>query len=71
MPFGIFMDLSAMDNVMDVGLSSPKPSCLYTELGNRLTLAPKSSNAFSTQVPSIFTEMVRQPGSLYFTGVLH
>ena len=56
---------------MEVGFNSPKPSCLYIEQGSRLTLAPKSSNAFSTQVAPIFTEMVGQPGSLYFTGVLH
>ena len=56
---------------MEVGLSSPKPSCLYMEYGSRFTLAPKSSSVFSTQVPPILIEMVGHPGSLYFTGVFY
>ena len=56
---------------MEVGFSSPKPSCLYMEYSSRFTLAPKSSSDFSTQVPPILTEIVGHPGSLYFTGVLH
>ena len=70
-PFGILIDLSAKDNVMEVGFSSPNPSCLYMEYGSRFTLAPKYSSAFSTQVPPILTEIVGHPGSVYFTGVLH
>ena len=56
---------------MLVGFSSPKPNCLYTEYGSRLTLAPKSSRALSMQIPPMLTEMVGDPGSLYFTKVLH
>ena len=69
-PLGIFTDLSANDKVMLVGLSSPKPNCLYTDYGNRFTLAPKSSSALSMQVPPMLTEIVGDLGSLYFTGVL-
>ena len=53
---------------MEVGLSSPKPNYLYIDYGSRLTLASKSSSAFSTQVPPILTEKVGHPGSLYFTN---
>ena len=56
---------------MLVGFSSPNPSCLYTEYGSRLTLAPKSNSALSIQVPPMLTEIVGVPGSLYFTIVLH
>ena len=70
-PFGILIDLSARDSVMEVGFSSPKPSCFYMEYGSRFTLAPKSSSAFSTQVSPILTGIVGHPGSLYFTRVLH
>ena len=56
---------------MLVGFNSPKPNCLYTKYGSKLTLAPKSSNALSMQVPPMLTEMVGDPGSLYFTRVLH
>ena len=56
---------------MLVGFSSPKPYCLYTEYGSRVTLAPKSSSALSIQIPLMLTEMVGDPGSLYFTKVLH
>ena len=55
---------------MLVGLSSPKPNCLYNEYGSRFTLAPKSSSALSMQVPPMLTEIVGDPGSLYLTGVL-
>ena len=54
-----------------VGLSSPSPSYWYMEKGSRLILAPKSSNAFSTQVPPMLTKIVEHRRSLYFTGVLH
>ena len=54
-----------------VGFSSLKPSCLYIEYGSRLTLAPKSSNALSMQVPPMLTEMVGDLGSFYFNKVLH
>ena len=57
-PFGILIDLSTRDSVMEVGFSYPKPSCLYMEYDSRFTLAPKSSSAFSTQVPLILTEIV-------------
>ena len=70
-PFGILIDLSASDSVMEVGFSSPKPSFVYMEYGKRFTLAPKSSSAFSTLMPPILIEIVGHPGSLYFTGVLH
>ena len=43
---------------MLVGLSSPKPNCLYTEYGSRFTLAPKSNSALSMQVPPILTDIV-------------
>ena len=56
---------------MFVGFSSPKPNCFYIEYGSRLTLAPKSSSVLSIQVPLMLTEMVGDPGSLYFTMVLH
>ena len=56
---------------MLVGFSSPKPNYLYTEYGSRLTLAPKSNSALSMQIPPMLTEMVGDPGSLYFTKVLH
>ena len=56
---------------MLVGFSSPKPNFLYNEYGSRLTLAPKSSSALSMQIPPMLTEMVGDPGSLYFTKVLH
>ena len=69
-PFGILIDLSARESVMEVGFSSPKPNCLYIEYGKRFTLAPRSNSAFSTLMPPIFTEIVGHPGSLYFTGVL-
>ena len=55
---------------MLVDLSSHKPNCLYTEYGSRFTLAPKSNSALSMQVPPMLTEIVGDPGSLYFTGVL-
>ena len=55
---------------MLVGLSSLKPSYLYTEYGIRFTLAPKSSNDSSMQFPPILTEIVGEPGSLYLTGYL-
>ena len=70
MPLEIFTDQSAKDRVMLVGLSSPKPNCLYTEYGSRFTLAPKSNSALSMQVPPMLTDIVGDPGSLYFTGVL-
>ena len=66
----IFTDRSANDRVMLVGLSSPKPNCLYTEYRSRFTLAPKSSSALSMQVPPMLTEIVGDPGSLYLTGFL-
>ena len=56
---------------MLVGFSYPKPSCLYTEYGSRLTLAPKFNSALSMQVPPMLTEIVGVLGSLYFTIVLH
>ena len=56
---------------MLVGFSSPKPNCLYIEYGSRLTLAPRSSSALSMQVRPMLTEMVGDPGSFYFTKVLH
>ena len=56
---------------MLVGFNSHKPNCLYTEYGSRLTLAPRSSRAFSIQVPLMLTEIVGDLGSLYFTKVLH
>ena len=56
---------------MFVGFSSPKPNCLYTEYGSRLTLAPKSNSALSMQVPPMLIEIVGVPRSLYFTIVLH
>ena len=55
---------------MLVGLSSPKPNYLYTEYGSRFTLAPKSNSALSMQFPPMLTDIVGDPGSLYFTGVL-
>ena len=55
---------------MLVGLSSPKPNYLYTEYGSRFTLAPKSNSALSMQVPPMLTDIVGDPGSLYFTKVL-
>ena len=54
-----------------VGFSSPKPNYLYIEYGSWLTLARKSSSALSMQVPPMLTEMVEDPGSLYFNKVLH
>ena len=59
-PFGILMDLSTRDSVMEMGFSSPKLSYLYMEYGSRFTL-----------MPPILIEIVGHPGSLYFTGVLH
>ena len=56
---------------MLVGFSSPKPNFLYIEYGSRLTLAPRSSSALSMQVPPMLTEMVGDPGSLYFNKILH
>ena len=56
---------------MEVGFSSPKPSCLYMEYGSRFTLAPKSNSAFSTLKPPILTEIVGHLGSLYFIGFFH
>ena len=56
---------------MLVDFSSPKPNYLNIEYGSRLTLAPRSSIALSMQVPLMLTEMVGDPGSLYFTKVLH
>ena len=56
---------------MLVGFSSPKPNYMYTEYGSRLTLALRSSSAFGMQIPPMLTEMVGDPGSLYFTKVLH
>ena len=56
------------------GVSVRTPQSGRVGLGgrySRCTLAPKSTSAFSTLVPPIFTEMVRQLGSWYFTGVLH
>ena len=61
-PFGILIDLSARDSVMEVGFSSPKPSCFYMEYGSRFTLAPKSNSVFSTLMPPILTEIVGHPG---------
>ena len=56
---------------MLVGFNSPKPNCLYIEYGSRLTLDPRSSSALSMHVPPMLTEMVGDPGSLYFNKVLH
>ena len=56
---------------MLVGFSFPKPNYLYIEYGSRLTLDPRSSSALSMQIPPTLTEMVGDPGSLYFTKVLH
>ena len=53
-----------------VGLSSPKPNCMYTEYGMRFTLAPKSSNDLSMQFPPILTGIVGEPGSLNLAGYL-
>ena len=69
-PLGIFTDRSANDRVMLVGLSSPKPNCLYTDYGSRFTFTPKSNSALSMQVPPMLTDIVGDPRSLYFTGVL-
>ena len=44
---GIFMDRSASCNVTGVGLSCPKEKRLYTELGNKFTLDPRSNRALS------------------------
>ena len=56
---------------MLVGFLSPKPNFLYIEYGSRLTLALRSNSALSMQVPPMLTEMVEDPGSLYFNKVLH
>ena len=56
---------------MLVDFSSPKPNCLYSEYGSRLTMAPRSKSALSVQVPPMLTEMVGDPGSLCFNKVLH
>ena len=56
---------------MLVGFSSPKPNYLYIVYGRRLTLAPRFSSALSMHVPPMLTEMVGDPGSLYFNKVLH
>ena len=56
---------------MLVGFSSPKPNYLYIEYGSRLTLAHRYSSALSMQFPSMLTEIVGDPGSLYFNKVLH
>ena len=56
---------------MLVDFNSLKPNCLYIEYGSRLTLAPRSRSALSMQVPPMLTEMVGDPGSLYFNKVLN
>ena len=64
LPLGFLIDLSAKERVTLVGLSYDKPNCLKTKYGRMLTLAPKSSRAFSIFVSPMVTDMVGHPGSL-------
>ena len=53
-----------------VGSNSPNPSSTYTEYGNKLTLAPKSTRACPNFDFPITMEIVGLPRSLYFGGKL-
>jgi len=53
--------------VTRVRLSSPNPSCWYTERGNTLLLAPRSRSARQISICPMVQEIMGHPGSLYFT----
>ena len=53
-----------------VGYNSLNPSSTYTEYGNKLTLAPKSTRACPNFEFLTTMEIVGLPGSLYFGGRL-
>ena len=66
---GTFTDRSANWMVTRVRLSSPNPSCWYTEKGSKLILASKSRSARLIFVCPIVQVMVGQLRSLYLTGI--
>ena len=63
MPRGILTNQSVNCKDTVVGFSSPNPICLYTEYGNKLTLAPKSNSALSIEWSPMTQEIVGTPGS--------
>ena len=63
MPRGVLTDRLANCKDTVVGFSSPKPIFLYTEYGNKLTLAPKSNSARSIEWSPMTQEIVGTPGS--------
>ena len=55
---------------MEDGFNLPRPNCLYTEYDKRVTLALRSSKAFSILELPITHEIVGQTRSLNIGGPL-
>ena len=68
MPSGCAIDLSAICNVIAVGVSSPKLSLCTTDRGIKFILAPESHKAFLNSYFPMEQGMVKLPGSFIFSG---
>ena len=68
MPSGCAIDLSAIYNVIAVGVSSPKLSRCTTDRGIKFILAPKSNKAFLNSYFPMEQGMVKLQGSFIFVG---
>ena len=67
-PYGCAIDLSAICNVIAVGVSSPKLNLCTTDRGIKFILAPESHKAFLNSYFPIEQGMVKLPGSFIFSG---
>ena len=67
-PSGCAIDLSAIYNVIVVGVSSPKLSLRTTDRGIKFILAPESHKAFLNSYFPMEQGMVKLPGSFIFSG---
>ena len=68
MPSGCAIDLSAIYNVIAVGVSSPKLSLYTTDRGIKFILAPESHKAFLNSYFPMEQGMVKLLGSFIFAG---
>ena len=68
MPSGCAINLSAIYNVIAVGVSSPKLSLCTTDRGIRFILAPESHKTFLNSYFPMDQGMVKLPGSFIFAG---
>ena len=66
MPSGYAIDLSAICNVIVVGVSSPKLSLCTIDRGIKFILAPESHKAFLNSYFPMEQGMVKLPGSFIF-----